>query len=231
VTSRQVRGLASLVLIYFLIVFAIPRPQAIQQDGWRLFGLFVATVAGLVLQPLPGGALVLIAVVLSSIVGGLTIDRALSGYADPSVWLVMAAFFISRALINTGLARRIALFFVRSFGKTSLGLCYSLSLSDMVLASIVPSNGARSGGIILPIVRSIAGLYGSEPGPTAQLLGSFLMTGVYQSICITAAMFYTGQASNPLAAQIATNAGYPVTWTTWFIAGIVPGLCSLAVIP
>lgn len=230
-SSRQVRGLASLVLIYLFIVYAIPRPEAIKPEGWRLFGLFAATVAGLVLQPLPGGALVLIAVVLSAIAGGLGIERALSGYADPSVWLVMAAFFISRALINTGLARRIALFFVRSFGKTSLGLCYSLSLSDMVLASIIPSNGARSGGIILPIVRSIAGLYGSEPGPTANRLGSFLMTGVYQSICITAAMFYTGQASNPLAAQIATNAGYPITWASWLVAGIVPGLCSLAVIP
>ena len=63
----------------------------------------------------------------------------------------MAAFFISRALINTGLARRIALFFVRMFGKSSLGVSYALALSDIVLAGVIPSNGARSGGVILPI--------------------------------------------------------------------------------
>jgi DASS family divalent anion:Na+ symporter len=225
-------GLAVLVVIYLAIAYLVPRPAEVAPAGWRLFGLFVATVAGLVLQPIPGGALVLTAVVLSAVIGGLKLEKALSGYADSTVWLVMAAFFISRSLINTGLARRIALFFVRAFGGNSLGVCYALSLSDMLLASIIPSNGARSGGVILPIVRSIAELYGSTPGATAGLLGSFLMTAVYQSVCISSAMFFTGQASNPLVAQIATaSTGYAVTWSGWFLAGIVPGLCSLAIVP
>jgi len=174
---------------------------------------------------------VLLAVVLASVIGGLTLTQALAGYADTTVWLVMAAFFISRSLINTGLARRIALFFVRLFGKNSLGVSYALACSDMTLAAIIPSNGARSGGVILPIVRSIAELYGSTPGPTAGLIGSFLMVSVYQSICVTAAMFYTGQASNPLAAQIAGQFGYQVTWSGWFLAGLAPGLVSLALVP
>jgi DASS family divalent anion:Na+ symporter len=228
----MVRGLAALAVLYLLIVFVVPRPPAVTPAGWRLFALFVATVAGLVLQPVPGGALVLMAVTLSSVIGGLTIGQALSGYADSTVWLVMAAFFISRALINTGLARRIALFFVRLFGRSSLGVCYALAMSDMLLATIIPSNGARSGGVILPIVRSISELYGSKPGATGALLGSFLFPAVYQSICVTAAMFFTGQASNPLVARIAgATAGYSVTWTGWFLAGLVPGIVSLAIVP
>jgi DASS family divalent anion:Na+ symporter len=226
------RGLAVLAAIYFGIVYLFPRPEAITPDGWRLFGIFVATVVGLILQPLPGGAIVLTAVTLSTILAGLTPAQALSGFADSTVWLVMAAFFISRALINTGLARRIALLFVRAFGTSSLGVCYALSASDMILATIIPSNGARSGGVILPIARSIAELYGSKPGPTAALVGSFLMTAVYQGVCVSAAMFFTGQASNPLAAKIANSAtGYNVTWASWFAAGIVPGLCSMAIVP
>jgi DASS family divalent anion:Na+ symporter len=229
---RSLRIGAFLILLCLAIMFLVPRPAAIGPAGWRLLGIFVATVAGLVLQPIPGGALVLLAVTLASVWGGLTIQQALSGYGDPTVWLVMAAFFISRALIKTGLARRIALFFVRLFGRSSLGVCYALSLSDLVLAGMIPSNAARSGGVILPIVRSIAELYGSLPGPTAALLGSFLMTGVYQGICITAAMFMTGQASNPLAAQIATQQfGYPVSWASWLIAGLAPGFCSMALVP
>jgi DASS family divalent anion:Na+ symporter len=229
--ARRVGGLLLLVAIYCVIAYAIPRPHALKPEAWRLFGLFTATIAGLILQPIPGGALVLIAITCSALIGGLTIGQALSGYSDPTVWLVMAAFFISRALINTGLARRIALFFVRLFGRTSLGICYALSLSDMVLAAIIPSNGARSGGVILPIVRSIAEIYKSHPGETAGLLGSFLMSAVVQAICVTAAMFLTGQASNPLAAQIAGQFGYTITWSSWLLAGIVPGLCSLAIIP
>jgi DASS family divalent anion:Na+ symporter len=148
------------------------------------------------------------------------------------VWLVIAAFLVARALIKTGLARRIALGFVRLFGRSSLGVSYALGLTDMVLAAAIPSNAARSGGVVLPILRSVAELYGSRPGPTAALLGSFLTVAVYQSICVTSAMFLTGQASNPLAAGIAAREfGYTVTWASWLAAGIVPGLCSLALVP
>jgi divalent anion:Na+ symporter, DASS family len=231
-TRRRVISGLIIIGIFILVAFVLPRPERVDPAGWRLTAIFIATIAGLILQPIPGGALVLTAVTLAAVAGGLSISEALGGWSDPSVWLVMAAFFISTALFKTGLARRIALIFVRAVGKSSLGVSYALSATDMVLASIIPSNAARSGGVVLPIARSIAELYGSRPGPTAVLLGSFLMTGVYQSICVTAAMFYTGQASNPLAAQIATDTfNYPVTIVTWFVAGIVPGLCSMAVVP
>lgn len=221
-----------LLALYLAVEFWVPRPESVQPAGWRLLGIFLATIGALMLQPIPGGAAVLIAVILASLFGGLTIQHALGGYGDPTVWLVMAAFFISAALIKTGLARRIALIFIRAVGQTSLGVCYALSATDMVLATIIPSNGARSGGVVLPIVRSLTELYGSFPGPTATLIGAFLMTGVYQSICVTAAMFFTGQASNPLAAQMAGELfHYPVTWALWFAAGIVPGLCSMLVAP
>ncbi len=228
---RLILGLAP-ILLGLAVAFLIPRPASIAPAGWRLLGIFVGTISALILAPIPGGAVVLMAVTLAAIFGGLTIAQALGGYGDPTVWLVQAAFFISNALIKTGLARRIALLFVRAVGGSSLGVCYALSLTDMVLAPIIPSNGARSGGVVLPIVRSIAELYGSQPGPTAALIGSFLFTGVYQSICITSAMFMTGQASNALAAQIGNQMFHvPVTFPLWALAGIVPGLCSLLVVP
>ena len=229
-TSKLPRILA-LLAIYLLIAYLWPPPAGIKSTDWRLFAVFVTTVTGLILQPIPGGAVVLIGVTASAVVGGLSIKSALEGYSDATVWLVMAAFFLSRSLLNTGLARRIALLFVRAFGHTSLGVTYALALSDVTLATIIPSNGARSGGVTLPIVRSIAELYGSKPGETAGKLGTYLMLAVYQSICISAAMFLTGQASNPLAAQMAAQQGFPVSWTSWFVAGVVPGTLSLLIIP
>lgn len=228
---RLLSGLA-LLLLYAAVVYLLPRPASVTPAGWRLLGIFAATIGALMLQPIPGGAAVLMAVTLAAIFGGLTMQHAFGGYGDPTVWLVMAAFFISNALLKTGLARRIALIFIRTVGGTSIGVCYALSATDMVLAGIIPSNGARSGGVVLPILRSVCELYGSFPGPTAAAIGSFLMTGVYQSICVTAAMFFTGQASNPLAAQMAGDLfHYPVSWSLWFAAGIVPGLCSLLINP
>lgn len=228
---HQLIKLAAIAAVYLAVVYLLPKPDTVKPEGWRLLGVFLSIIAGLILQPIPGGAIVLIGVAFSAASKSVTIAEALAGYADTSVWLVVAAFMISRALINTGLARRIALFFVRMFGKSSLGVSYSLALSDVVLGSIIPSNAARSGGVVLPILRSLTELYGSHPGPTAAMLGTFLYAAVYQSICVSAAMFFTGQASNPLAASISTQAGFPITPVSWFVAGLVPGAVSLIVVP
>jgi len=180
--KRMLRGFAILVAVYLVVVYLVPKPAAVKPEGWRLTGIFAATIIGSIIEPIPAGALVLLAVTLSALMGGLTITEALSGYSNSSVWLVLVAFFISRALIQTGLARRIALFFVRAFGHSSLGVAYSLAASDMVLAGMIPSNGARSAGVVLPIVRSISELYGSFPGETANRLGAYLMSAVYQAV-------------------------------------------------
>jgi len=229
--KRMLRGFAILVAVYLVVVFAIPKPEAVKPEGWRLTGIFAATIIGSIIEPIPAGALVLLAVTLSALMGGLTITEALSGYSNSSVWLVLVAFFISRALIQTGLARRIALFFVRAFGHSSLGVAYSLAASDMVLAGMIPSNGARSAGVVLPIVRSIAELYGSHPGATAEHLGAYLMSAVYQAVCVTSSMFITGQVSNFLARDMAHQAGYEISPASWIRATIVPGLLSMAAVP
>jgi divalent anion:Na+ symporter, DASS family len=220
-------GLAALLGVFFLS----QPPVGLSVEGWRLTGLFIATILGLMLEPMPGGAMVLIAVTFAAALKILPLKTALSGYADPTVWLVLAAYFISRALIKSGLARRIALMFVRGFGKSSLGVCYSLSFSDLFLASIIPSVAARSGGVVLPIAKSIADLYDSQPGPTAKRIGAFLMLGVYQAVCVGAAMFLTGQASNPLVAKYAATYGVKLDYATWMLAGCVPGMVSMLLVP
>ena len=224
--------LAVLVAIYFAVQWLAPRPATVKPEGWRLLGIFLATIVGLMIRPLPGGAIVLIAVTAAALLRVLPVAQALGGYSNPSVWLVLAAFFVSRALIKTGLARRIALLFVRAFGKSTLGISYSLILTDVTLASAIPSNAARTGGVIVPIMRSLCEVYGSLPGQTAALLGTFLFVAVYQGECIAASMFLTGQASNPLAANLALKiAKYDMTWAGWLAAGIGPGAIGIAVVP
>jgi divalent anion:Na+ symporter, DASS family len=227
----SVRRVTLLVLIFLVIAFVVPHPSTVSPASWRFFAIFIVTVLGLIIEPIPGGAVVLLGVTLAALFGGMTISQALSGYSDPVVWLVLTSNFIARALIKTGSARRLALSFIKGFGKNPISLCYSLSLSDMVLATVIPANSARSGGIILPIALSISELYESFPGPTASRIGSFLMTALYQCICITPAMFLTGQVSNLLAAQMAARFGYQMSYGLWAAAGIVPGLVSLAVVP
>ena len=214
------------------IVLAIPAPDGITVKAWRLLAIFLGTIVGSIVRPIPAGAMVLVGVAAVAFTGTLTPAQALGGYADPIVWLVLCAFFISRGVIKTGLGRRIAFFFIRAIGHRSVGLVYALIGTDMLLASIVPSNTARAGGVIFPIAKSLAEAYDSTPGPTRRRLGAYLLTTVYQCDVIVCAMFLTGQASNVVIARFAKEvANVDLTYTRWILGGIVPGLVSLLLVP
>ncbi len=221
-----------IVVLAAMAILLIPVPAGISSQSWRLLAIFVATITGAILRPMPGGAVVLIGIAAIALTGILPVDQALAGYADPIVWLVLAAFFMSRGMIKTGLGRRIAFLFIRAIGRHSLGLGYALASTDMLLAMIVPSTGARSGGIIFPVAKSLAEAFESRPGPTAGRLGAFLMPLVYQCDVIICAMFLTGQASNVLIAKFAQEVtGIELTYSRWALAAIVPGVVSLITVP
>jgi DASS family divalent anion:Na+ symporter len=222
----------AVVLLAALIVLLIPTPAGITKQSWHLFAIFTATIVGCIVRPVPGGAMVLIGVATLAFTGTMPVDQALAGYGDPIVWLVLAAFFMSRGMIKTGLGRRIAFLFIRAIGRHSLGLGYALVSTDMLLAMVIPSNGARAGGIIFPVAKSLAEAYDSKPGETADRLGAFLLTLIYQCDVIVCAMFLTGQASNVLIAKFAQQVtGIELTYARWALAAIVPGLLSLLIVP
>lgn len=244
-----------IVLMTGLGVYAMPIPAGISDASWRLLAIFLATIVGSILRPVPGGAMVLLGIVAIMLTKAMPLSEAairvvspnpaqpdwkaietlrlrsvLGGYADPVVWLVLAAFFMSRAMIKTGLGRRIALLFIRAIGKRSLGLGYALVGTDFLLATVVPSNGARCGGITFPIAKSIVETYDSRPGETARKLGAFLMTFIYQCEVIICATFLTGQAGNLVIRKLAQQATQiDLSYSRWFIGGIVPSLVSLTV--
>ena len=216
-----------------IIIWFIPAPEGVQQDAWQLFAIFVATIVGFIVKPYPMGTVSMMAITATAVTGTLTIGEAVSGFANTTIWLVVMAFFISRGFIKTGLGNRIAYMFVKKFGKKTLGLSYSLLVSDLILAPATPSNTARAGGVIFPIIQSLSQTYGSNPNDgTGRKIGSFLMKTGFQGNIITSAMFMTAMAANPLIVTLAADTiGLEITWGGWMLAALVPGIVSLAVIP
>jgi DASS family divalent anion:Na+ symporter len=121
---------------------------------------------------------------------------------------------------------------VCAFGRSTLGLGYALTLADAIIAPATPSNTARAGGILFPVVRALACCMGSEPGPTARRAGAFLMFNVFQTNLVTSALFLTGVAPNAMMVKLSSDAfGYSITWLGWFWAALVPAAVSLLVMP
>jgi divalent anion:Na+ symporter, DASS family len=214
------------------IIWFLPPPEGVEQAAWHLLAIFVATIVGIIAKPLPMGAVAMLGIMMTAMTNTLSVGDALSGFGNTTIWLIVIAFFISRGFIKTGLGARIAYLFMAVLGKKSLGLSYGLVASDLVLAPAIPSNTARAGGVVFPILVSIAKAYGSNADDgTARKLGAFLTKAAFQGTIITSAMFLTAMAANPLAAELAADQGVEITWTGWATAALVPGIVSLILVP
>jgi len=215
-----------------LAVWMLPIPQGVEVKAWKLLAVFVGLILALIGKALPMGALSFLALTLLIVTHTLTMKQAFSGFANPLIWLVVAAFLLSRSFIKTGLGMRIAYLFVGKFGKHTLGLGYSFTISELLLAPVIPSNTARAGGILYPIIRALSISFGSTPEKHSQRrMGSFLILNAYYSNLITSAMFVTAMAANPLIVAMMQEHGLVITWGQWALAALVPGLISLAVAP
>jgi len=215
-----------------VVIWHIPSPAGVNEKAWHLLAIFIATIVGIIIKPLPMGAVAVLGIAVTALSGTLTIDESLSGFGNRIIWLIVIVFFISRGFIKTGLGARIAYLFMAVLGKRSLGLAYGMVATDLVLSPAIPSNTARSGGVIFPLLRSIARVYESDPEKgTARRIGAFLIKTSFQGTVITSAMFLTAMAANPLAAKLAGEMGVEITWGSWALAAIVPGLLSLLIVP
>ncbi|MGH9839246.1 MAG: DASS family sodium-coupled anion symporter [Blastocatellia bacterium] len=213
-------------LLYFL---PVPGLDAAQR---HLLAIFAATIISLVARPVPMGISVVLAMTVLVLTRTLAPAKVLSGFSNTTVWLVFTAFLFARAVTTTGFGLRVAYLFIRRFGHSALTLGYSIAAADVVLAPFVPSDTARGGGVIYPITRSLCTALDSEPGPTANRIGSFLTLVSFHATYTASAIFLTGMAANPLIADFARNLGHvELTWVRWALGSCVPGLLSLTLVP
>ena len=220
------------VLVVGVGLWLIPFPDGLSPEAWHIFAIFVATILGFILQPIPIGAMGFLGVTAAALTGTLPVSAAISGYGNSTIWLIICAFLLSRGFIKSGLGRRIAFLIIQKIGHSSLTLGYAITASDFIISPVTPSSTARAGGIVFPIIKSLSSALGSEPGETARRFGAYIMQIEYQANAITCAMFMTAMAGNPLSVELAEKATGPqITWSGWAVAAIVPGLISLMVMP
>ncbi|REG85761.1 DASS family sodium-coupled anion symporter [Marinomonas pollencensis] len=223
------------------IWFVVPAPEGVSLNAWHLLALFVGTVVAIIGKVMPIGALAILAITLVAITGVTNdstsgaIKDALSGFSNSLIWLIGIAIVISRGLAKTGLGNRIGYYFITLFGKKTIGIGYSLALAELVIAPVTPSNTARGGGIIHPIMKSIASSFGSSPEEgTSRKIGHYLALVNYHINPITSAMFITATAPNPLIVKLiadATGASISISWGAWALAALLPGLVCIALVP
>ena len=238
-------GIACILIVIFFWI--IPAPDGMKTEGWHLLGIFCATILAIILKVMPIGALSIVAIAIVAITcvtspgdTKTSIKNALSGFNESLIWMIGVAIMISRAIIKTGLGKRVGYYFVSIFGKNTLGIAYSLVISEVIIAPVTPSNTARGGAIVHPIMRSIARNFNSEPETKTQnKIGKYLALVNFQINPVTSGMFITATAPNPMVvdkvAEVAksynVNLDIHITWGQWALAMLLPSVVILLLIP
>jgi di/tricarboxylate transporter len=161
--------------------FLVPRPAEVTPEAWQLLSIFLSTIAGLVLGPLPVGAWAFLGLTATVATRTLPFTAAFGAFTNEVIWLIVISFFFARGFVKTGLGDRVATYFVKWLGRSTLGLSYGLAISEALISPAMPSTTARAGGVFLPIVKSLSLSSGSKPNdPSAKKLGSYLVQSQLQ---------------------------------------------------
>ena len=212
-------------------IWFFPVPAGLTAPAWHLFAVFAAAIASVLINAFPLLTASMLAVGAIVMTGTIKPEQAYSGFANSSVLLVVVAFIVAQAVVKSGLGRRISLFMVGRFGGSSLGLAYSLVLTDAAIAPAFPSNTAR-GGVLFPIVLSVAQGAGSKPeDPEGRRLGGYLMFCSMAGLAVSSALWMTATSANPIAVQIVQQAGLEIDFGKWLLASTVPSLVAILLLP
>jgi DASS family divalent anion:Na+ symporter len=219
--------IAALVLILWLA----PVPAGLTLEAWHLFALFAGAIIAVMIDAFPlltASVFALAAAVLS---GTLPAAKAYDGFSNGTILLIVVAFLVARAVVTCGLGARFGNMAVAVFGRSTLGLAYSIFIADGVIAPAFPSNTARS-GVLYPLTLSIAEAVGAGPGVGGrQRIGAFLMFSGIASLTVSSALWFTAMAANPLGAEIARRHGLTIGFGNWLVASCVPTLAAMVLLP
>ncbi|HET9368687.1 MAG TPA: DASS family sodium-coupled anion symporter [Vicinamibacterales bacterium] len=217
--------------VLLLGIWLLPPPEGLSLQAWRLFGIFAAAIFAVVVNALPILTASVLAIAVAVLTGLLQPEAAYSGFGNGTILLIVVAFLVADAVVKCGLGTRSGHLLVSRFGRSTLGLSYSIFLLDAIIAPAFPSNTARS-GVLYPLAFSLANAAGAKPDePARRRLGGFLMFSGIASLSVSSALWLTAMAANPLGAEIARGSGVEIGFANWLVASSVPTLIAIGVLP
>jgi DASS family divalent anion:Na+ symporter len=199
--------------------------------AWHLFAIFAAAILSVVVGALPILTASVLAVAVAVLTGTIPAASAYSGFANPTILLIVIAFLVASAVVKCGLGERLGYMAISLFGRSTLGLSYSIFVVDAIIAPAFPSNTARS-GVLYPLAYSVARAAGATPDrDDRKRLGRFLMFSGIASLSLSSALWLTAMAANPLGAEIARTHGVDISFASWLLAASVPTLAGMVLLP
>jgi DASS family divalent anion:Na+ symporter len=224
-------GKQALSVMLVLGIWFSPIPAGLTSEAWHLFAVFAGAIFSVIVNAFPLLTASVLAVGAVVLTGTVDPGKAFAGFANSSVLLVIVAFLVANAVVKSGLGRRISLLVVSAFGRSTLGLAYSIFLTDALIAPAFPSNTARA-GVLYPIILSLAQNASSRPEDAkTRRMGGYLMFCGMASLSVSSALWLTATSANPIGVSLAAQSGVKIGFGRWLLASSVPALAAILLLP
>ena len=196
-------------------LMALPTPAGLSVAGQRVLAVAVMAIGLWCTDAIPAavtGILLVIALVLSGGVPGF--PEALVGFAEPVAYFLIGVLTIGLAVLRSGLAERVARFFLRRCRGSSRALYLQMLLSFPLLTLLLPSATTRTGILVFVYEQALDLGHVPRGAPLAKAI----MLALNSINRLASTVLLTGGITPVLAASLIGG----ISWGRWLVLMIVP---------
>ncbi len=198
----------------------IPPPVGISTAGQRVLGIAVIAIGLWSTELLPMGVTAMLVMVALLVSGGVAgFQEALIGFAQPVPYFLIAVLTIGFAVQKSGLAERIARFFLRQCRGRPLALYTHLLIAFPVLTLLLPSATTRTGILVHVYEQALALSRVDRESP----LSKAIMMALNSINRLASTAILTGGITPVVAAALVGG----MSWSRWLTIMLVPYLALL----
>jgi anion transporter len=218
------RVLLTMVILGVLcgVVLALPTPPGLSSAGQRVLAVATLAIGLWSTEALPAGVtsmLVIMALVLSRGVPGFR--EALVGFAEPVAYFLIAVLTIGLAVLRSGLAERVARFFLQRCQGRPRALYFQLLLAFPLLTLLLPSATTRTGILIHVYDQALEMSHVPRGAPLAKAI----MLALNSINRLASTVLLTGGITPVVSAALIGG----ISWSRWFVLMSVPYGVLLAI--
>jgi anion transporter len=136
----------------------------------------------------------------------------------PLMWLMIGAFLLARAVTKSGLADRVAFFFMIRFARSYMSIVVLAYVLGLVMSFLIPQPFPRTLLIMALVGQIIKRSKANKKDATS------LGLAVFTSATATSMILLTGDAL--LNGAAAAFSGLDIGWLEWAYYMAVPGICA-----
>lgn len=221
-------GLLVALTLLSLWLYLAPTPAGLAREGQAASAIFVFCTALWVTNVIPFGVTGLLAIALLGVLGAMKPGEAFAAFGNSAVFFLVGVFIIGGALVDSGLSKRCALFFLRRFEQSPYAFATGMMLAAAVGTIFMPNQATSA--MLFPIGIEVAVALRLRPRESNYAKTLFLSLAWGAMVGSNTSMLGSTRAALALG-MLHESYDRSISFSQWAAASLPSVILALAVAP